>query len=786
MSDRLFAKTPSPRLGDCAYLANHLNDAFDAASCLLSATASSQLRIFGLGEDWLPRFARAVKLASVLHDLGKANDHFQGMIDPVLWPERRNRRQGLRHEWVTSLIVHEYGLMAWLVPYWLDDQQIFKAAMWAIHGHHPKPLRAFPPGEVAEGAGDRMTLLLGHKEFNRCLRVIRAALELSEPPSLDNATVPLVGSESVFKFLENQFEADLDFWETLSRDERRFVAAVKACVICADVAGSALPEKIERTKRSDWINTCFEVAPTPSQLEKVIQRRLTEPNGTEHKLRPFQRAVGDSKADVTFVKAGCGSGKTLAAYHWAKTNCPNQRLFMCYPTTGTATEGFRDYLLDDEGNLGAELFHSRASVDWEILMAGTRAKLDDSDESDQLDRIESLAAWSTPIVSCTVDVVLGIIQNHRRGIYAWPALAQSSFVFDEIHAYDDRLFSSLLQFLKSMRGVRILLMTASLPDHRKKLLDKALGDRMVGVDGPENLETLKRYHGHQLLDMSDPMDAAQSSTSPLLEQLRDELGRGGKVLWVCNTVDRVLRASRLVEETLDVQPVIYHSRFRYEDRVAQHGEVISRFKSNEATLAITTQVCEMSLDLSATILVTDLAPISALIQRLGRLNRRAQHSQTSNHPKTMPFFVVRPTSDGKLYSLPYTDDELESAREWLAQLPEKVSQRDLVEIWENSQKQQRVKLKQYDSKWIDGGPRTEVGELRDPGYGITVVMQNDLQGLRDGAVKLARVLLPMPSPPKQFNWREWKQYKGVPVVPSSLLNYDKTRGGKWNIGDDNG
>ncbi|HAJ61331.1 MAG TPA: hypothetical protein DCP31_20455, partial [Cyanobacteria bacterium UBA8543] len=44
-------------------------------------------------------------------------------------------------------------------------------------------------------------------------------------------------------------------------------------------------------------------------------------------------------------------------------------------------------------------------------------------------------------------------------------------------------------------------------------------------------------------------------------------------------------------------------------------------KSQDAVIAVTTQVCEMSLDLDADILITELAPISSLVQRFGRANR---------------------------------------------------------------------------------------------------------------------------------------------------------------------
>ena len=49
------------------------------------------------------------------------------------------------------------------------------------------------------------------------------------------------------------------------------------------------------------------------------------------------------------------------------------------------------------------------------------------------------------------------MQNNKRGLFAWPALAQSAFVFDEIHAYDDRLFGALLRFLRDLPGLPALL-----------------------------------------------------------------------------------------------------------------------------------------------------------------------------------------------------------------------------------------------------------------------------------------------------------------------------------------
>src|SRR5262249_39427347 len=223
----------------------------------------------------------------------------------------------------------------------------------------------------------------------------------------------------------------------------RLVAAVKGCLLGADVAGSALPKDVvDHSRRAAWIGNAFGNVPPPGCIQKIVDRRRRT-----SALYPFQQAVADSHSGVTFVRAGCGSGKTLAAYQWAATQHPGRRLYFCYPTTGTATEGYRDYLHASEAAFDADLFHGRAAVDLEIIL-GVGAD-DDKAEADAATRIESLDAWSTPIVACTVDTVLGLVQNNRRGLYAWPALAGAAFIFDEIHAYDDKLFGALLRFLQT-------------------------------------------------------------------------------------------------------------------------------------------------------------------------------------------------------------------------------------------------------------------------------------------------------------------------------------------------
>ncbi len=504
-------------------------------------------------------------------------------------------------------------------------------------------------------------------------------------------------------------------------------------------------------------------------MQSVIDYKL---NG--HPPRAFQEEVANSTASVTLVKAGCGTGKTLAAYMWAQRQCRGKRLYICYPTTGTATEGFRDYLYpDDEDSsysdnndrnaqrvrdVGGRLFHSRRDVDFEIILNNGP---DVTDPHDETMRIAALEEWSTPVAVCTVDTVLGLLQNYRRGLFAWPAFVGSAFVFDEIHSYDDKLFRSLLRFLKEFTGVPTLLMTASLPNaYEQAICDvvRQRGGNITIIQGPQELECLPRYH--QWPDAAtDPVTAA-----------RQILEKDGKVLWVCNTVERAMAtADHLRAQGL--QPLIYHSRFRYVDRVQRHREVITAFSNNreksKAALAVCTQVAEMSLDISADLLITEEAPVAALIQRLGRLNR---HNE-SNKNRTCPFVVIPVESPA-----PYVQAELDEAREWLKQLPPtQISQRNLVQAWVHKRLDQ---ILPGNSTWLDGGPQTTVTELRKLTPGINVILESDMQEVIENPRSLTRYVLPM-SPPQTNEWKTWRRYRGVVVAPNSSISYDPTRGASW-------
>jgi CRISPR-associated endonuclease/helicase Cas3 len=750
-----------------ATLLGHLQAVHGSALSIIDACGESMLGTFAIPASNLSRFRKVVAIASALHDVGKANSHFQGMLAHSEERSHYNFRQALRHEWVSLLWLQQPVVQQWIREVFESDVELL-ALECCICGHHPGPKRPTPPAGI-EGAGSEMETYFCEQTFEEIADWLQELGTSKLKPLLGPWTLKFDATsvnDANVALARWHMRANARF-DSLSSIEKRFIAAAKACMVAADVAGSALTERQTSPQQQEhWIHSTLATTPNPAQIEELVKERL---NGFPE--RPFQTNVASSASRVTLVTAGCGCGKTVAAWLWAARQCPGQRVFFSYPTTGTATEGFRGYLFDRDAQssrLGADLFHSRAQVDFEVILDVNEGDKADAIAEEQL-RIYSLKSWSTPIVCCTVDTVLGIIQNHRRGLYSWPALAQSGFVFDEIHAYDEKLFGCLLRFLSDLQGTKVLLMTASLPTPRLAAIKQALEDEepLNIIAGPPELEQLPRYHREQPVDI----DA----------RVREELNRNGRVLWICNVVDR---AMEVADRFADWNPLIYHSRFRYEDRVQRHKDVVAAFSpgtGNAGSLAICTQVAEMSLDISATLLVTELAPVPSLIQRLGRLNRHATPADPP--PVTMPFVVDYPRKEtGEIKEMPYSIDAYgdwpQVTEHWLESLgTQDISQQNLADAWESLNADGDIEG--IDSNWIDGGPSTQIDAVRTSSPGVTVVCAGtDADACRADSSRLARVSIPMPQPYGKA-WTDWPRIKGVLVAPADTLIYDSQRGAKW-------
>ena len=110
---------------------------------------------------------------------------------------------------------------------------------------------------------------------------------------------------------------------------------------------------------------------------------------------------------------------------------------------------------------------------------------------------------------------------------------------------------------------------------------------------------------------------------------------GGRVLVVRNTVrdcietqielERIARASDLLFGVGEL-PAPHHARFTRVDRLLLDQSLEARFGKGASVpcVAIATQTVQQSLDIDADLMLTDLAPMDVLLQRIGRVHRHCR------------------------------------------------------------------------------------------------------------------------------------------------------------------
>jgi CRISPR-associated endonuclease/helicase Cas3 len=435
------------------------------------------------------------------------------------------------------------------------------------------------------------------------------------------------------------------FGKLLRRDEtrRRRLLAVRAALIAADAAGSALVRT--DAEFAPWLTQAFGEPLTAQDIEKkVLAPRIAQLRRTSGSFEWHEFQVAAAKLGPRAVLlAGCGTGKTLAAWRWIGAQLagrPAARAIFLYPTRATTTEGFRDYV-SWAGPEEAALIHGTSAYTLEGLFSNP----DDANgrrrgQDYRVDpRLFALGYWPRRIMSATVDSFLAFMSHAYAPMCLLPLLADSVLVVDEVHSFDGAMFRALVRFLDFF-DLPVLCMTASLTQDRLAELERVglqrfPADRAAFDDLTRQMEYPRyRIHGSR----------AEEAEQAVLRALAEGVKR---VLWVVNTVARCQEAATRLRAGVPPGTVVlsYHSRFRLMDRNRRHEEVIMKFRSARASpvLVLSTQVCEMSLDLDADLLVSEVAPVPSLVQRMGRCCREAMpRSRRTGEVFVYPVESARP------------------------------------------------------------------------------------------------------------------------------------------------
>lgn len=421
----------------------------------------------------------------------------------------------------------------------------------------------------------------------------------------------------------------------------------------------AIPEGVDKLKAAVQKN--YEFAGVRSYLQLADHRAsIVEGNNTvpaftpfsysfQHsKKRPVQELVEHHWQDrLLLLRAPTGSGKTDACLIWAAKQIKDNRadrLVIAMPTRFTSNAlaiGVNESV--ELGNTG--LYHSSA---W-FKQFHEKAKLSRKDEHEAKTLHEFARLLETPITVCTIDHLL-IAQTHSKEDHHGITfnLAHSCVVIDEADFYDDFTQSNIFELLRVLNilDVPVLLMSASLPEASLKIYQRTGYDVQAIREDTSDLKRVRcRVEAIQEYE-------SLSDIESLLERALDE-----PTIIYANTVARAMEFYTWFEKRMPADDVIlYHSRFTEPDKVGIEDDLLQRLgrkaweNGTAKGVAILTQIGEMSVNISARLMISELCPMDRLVQRAGRLTR----FQPDNfQPEVGRLFVLKPQKKDALYPAPY-------------------------------------------------------------------------------------------------------------------------------------
>jgi CRISPR-associated endonuclease/helicase Cas3 len=508
-------------------------------------------------------FWEILRTIIVFHDLGKAHNEFQKLL------------LGQKHEWKHQR--HELFSLPFVQS--LSDQE--KELIYFIIAGHHKDFETLIRNLESYGSEDYFELDLKgteeictfEKEFENHVSVDKV-LNLLKIYKY-NLEVPIIHNpkKKLQQFIKKKF---------VNKNEQLNLLLLSGAFKQCDHLASSGVETIFNLNYNDF-------------------QYLYE---SDNEFYEHQKKASSLVGNV-ILTAPTGSGKTETSLFWLQNQIKvqgNGRVFYILPFIASINAMFERFEKKIPDKVG--LIHGKIS-------AFIEAKFEDDDLVDNKRKQEIKEQYKTLITPLKIVTPFQLLKNifalkgFEKGLFEW---AGAYFIFDEIHAYNPKVFAqiiSLLKFATRYLGVKVFIMTATLPSFLRKELGSAIKN-YTSISA--NKKLYKQFDRHRII-------VKKGLLSNNLKLIQESLDTYKKVLVVCNTV----KQAQTVFKALDCQKkVLLHSAFNANDRSKNEKLIFN----DDVNLLVGTQAIEVSLDIDYDIIFTEPAPFDALIQRFGRVNRK--------------------------------------------------------------------------------------------------------------------------------------------------------------------
>lgn len=577
----------------------------------------------------VPRLWHILFWAAFLHDFGKAASGFQARLrGGERWPHRHEVISLAFVDWICSILTADEP--AWVV-----------AAIVSHHKDAEEIARLYSPPDdpdddplIERVAEMSSTTIQGlwrwgtecAETWIRALDLERMGIGLPTWPEEKTAILGVTehGAERIYYWLKvyRHFVRDLD-----TSKERPLIIgtlALRGHLVNSDQSASAHAGRLPRV--------------TFNANDILVSRGLKSDDLFNHQFEAG-KAFGSA-----LLTAPTGSGKTEAALLWAVRQAETaglSRLFYTLPYQASMN-AMQVRLMESFGARNVGIQHGRS------LLALYRQLLEKDYDPQKAARE---AKWARNLAQLNYPPVRVFSPYQMlKGMYrlkGYEALLTdyhgAAFVFDEIHAYEVKRLAMILktiEFLSQNYDARFLVMSATFPSLIKGWLHTALGSPCEIIADNSVFAGFRR---HRLCLLDGDLTAPDS-----VDRILKDARAGKSVLVVCNLVDRAQGIYDQLHTALEPDSIpveLLHGRFNVRDRLTKEELVRSaagsKSQNRSAIVLVATQVVEVSLDIDLDTIYSDPAPLEALVQRFGRINRRRLQTDLA------PVHVFRQPEDGQ-------------------------------------------------------------------------------------------------------------------------------------------
>lgn len=264
------------------------------------------------------------------------------------------------------------------------------------------------------------------------------------------------------------------------------------------------------------------------------------------------------------------------------------------------------------------------------------------------------------IIVTTIDQTAGaylcvpLSMPRRWGNIFVGGISSALTVFDEVHTLDPEKglqTAAVIAMQSAKLGFPSIIMSATLPDvfieRIRDILEKNGGKvEIIDVENESEIKSRKNRKVELIDRTNEPLT---------VDTVLKEVESCKKLVVVVNTVERAQKLYLDITGKTDIPSLLLHSRYLEKDRAKKEKSLEEVFgkssKKEKECIFISTQVIEVGMDISSPKVLSEVAPVDALIQRAGRCARWGGNGE---------FYVFGLTKDTSNPYAPYSKELVET------------------------------------------------------------------------------------------------------------------------------